>query len=77
MPPQRDGRDADREVGDVRGCEPRLVPDGHASAAAEDAAKFVFVRPHGYAVTRSVEDVGGKCVLRADIAKSGLLLLVR
>ena len=46
-------------------------------AAAEDAAKFVFVRPHGYAVTRSVEDVGGKCVLRADIAKSGLLLLVR
>ena len=46
-------------------------------AAAEEAAKFVFVKPRGYTVTRSVVEVDGKFVLRVDIEKGGLLLLVR
>ena len=46
-------------------------------AAAADAEKFVLRRPRGFTVKRSVEEAGGKFVLKADIAKSGVVLVVR
>ena len=44
-------------------------------ATAEDAAKFAFVKPRGYGVKRSVEEVAGKFILTAEIGKTGLMLL--
>ena len=46
-------------------------------ATAADAEKFVLRRPRGFTVKRSVEEVGGKFVLKAEIAKSGLVLILR
>lgn len=59
------------------------IPENRAAitvatfATAEDAAKFTFVKPRGYIVTRSVEEVDGKFALKAEIEKSGVVLIVR
>ena len=59
------------------------IPESGASitvatfATAADAAKFVFVKPRGYMVKRTVNNIDGKFVLSAEIAKGGLILLFR
>lgn len=46
-------------------------------ASAADAEKFVFKKPRGYLARRSIEQVGGKFILKATLEKSGIVLIVR